>query len=373
MFLPTIFFLALLAASGFAPARADYQQKAEQETDYIQSHFYDAPAERYRPSYPVNPKALPYDFMWGNGIQLSVVVAAAGRNPNKYHPLLYAFADGLEKYYWDPQAPVPGFNAWCSGPGGTDKYYDDNAWVAISFTEAYKNTHDPIFLKRARATQAFVLSGWDDTLGGGIYWKLDHQSKNTCSNAPVAAAAARLSYLTGDKDQLAWALKIRTWVDRKLQDRDGLYWDGMNKQGKVEKTKWSYNTALIIQTDLWLYALQHRPADLAEARRLADAGLAAWTDPATGSLQKTEDSTRFTVYFCEALLRLYDVTRDRKYLAAVQRQAAYGYSHVRDPQGGYWDNWKAVSHRPDEPKTLIENAAVARLFWLLAPYPDPNP
>ena len=100
------------------------------------------------------------------------------------------------KAYWDPAAPVPGYNAWCSGPGGTDKYYDDNAWVAMDFVEAYKSTHDPLFLQKAFATQRFVLSGWDDRLGGGLYWKLDHQGKNTCSNAPAAAAALSLSQAT---------------------------------------------------------------------------------------------------------------------------------------------------------------------------------
>ena len=314
----------LLALAGLAPARADYQQKAEQATDYIQSHFYDAAAERYRAAVPADPKALPYDFMWANGVQLSVLVAAAQRDPKKYRTALYDFSDGLQKYYWDPQAPVPGFNAWCSGPGGTDKYYDDNAWVAISYTEAYGSTHDPIFLQRARATQHFVLSGWDDAVGGGIYWKLDHQGKATCVNAPAAVAALRLNYLTGDKDQLAWATKIRAWLNGTLQDKDGLYWDNINLKGRVEKTKWSYNTALMIQADLWLYALQHRRADLVEAKRLADAGLTAWTNPATGSLQKTESSTRFTVYFCEALLRLYDAT--------PQSQV----SGCRPPPGGLW-------------------------------------
>jgi len=365
--------IAMVLLTGMAPAFADYQKKAEEVTDYIQTHFYDAAAKRYRPSFPVDPKALPYDFMWANGVQYSAVVAAARWNPAKYRKLLTDFSDGMESGYWDPQAPVPGFNAYCSGPGGTDKYYDDNAWLAISFAEAYKNTHDPIFLKRALETQKFVLSGWDETLGEGIFWKLDHQSKNTCSNSPTAAAALHLVQLTGDKDQLAWALKIRKWLGGKLQDTDGLYWDCVTTQGKIEKTKWSYNTAMVIQADLLLYQPQHQPADLREARRMADAGLAYWTDPATGSLQKTENSPRFTVYFCEALLRLYDQTNDKKYVDAVRRHADHGYRVARDPQGGYWDNWKDGSHRPDERKSLIENAAAARLFWLLVPYSDPNP
>lgn len=107
---------------------------------------------------------------------------------------------------------------------------------------------------------------------------------------------------------------------------------------------------------------------------MADAGLARWTDPATGSFQGTENSPRFTIYFSEALLRLYDQTKDKKYLDAVRRQADHGYRFARDAKdGGYWDNWKDGSHRPGEAKSLIENAAAARLFWLLVPYSDSNP
>src|SRR5687768_8709233 len=119
---------ALLALALVSPASANYKQKAEEQTDYIQKNFYVPSAKRYRPSFPVNPKELPYDFMWGNGVQFSALVGAARHNPAKYKSILYDFREGLQTY-WDPIAPVPGFNAYCSGPGGNDKYYDDNQWL----------------------------------------------------------------------------------------------------------------------------------------------------------------------------------------------------------------------------------------------------
>ncbi|BDI29857.1 hypothetical protein CCAX7_19080 [Capsulimonas corticalis] len=353
----------LLTAS---PARADYRQKAEEQTDYIQSHFYDAKTFRYHPSVPLDPKALPYDFMWANGVQFTVLAAAAREDPKKYKSVLYEFTHGLESY-WDPAVAVPGYNAYCSGPNGTDKYYDDNEWLVLGLVEAYQSTHNPGFLNKARATQKFVLSGWDDTLGGGVFWKLDHKSKNSCSNTPASAAAMRLYQVGGDKDQLAWAIKIRDWAKSKLQAPNGLYWDNINLDGKIEKTQFTYNTALAIRTDILLYQTQHDKAALDEARRMADAGLAAWTDPSNGSLHKTEKSALFTHLFAESLLRLYDVTHDIKYLNAVRSEAAFAYKYIRDPEGGYWSE---ADHKPDDRKKLIENASAARLFWLLTPYPE---
>ncbi len=359
--------LGLLTGS----ANADYRQKAEEATDYIQSHFYDSAAHRYRPSYPVAPKSLPYELMWGNGVQFTVLAAAAKENPAKYQPVLADFADGLQGY-WDSTAPVPAYNAYCSGPGGTDKYYDDNEWMVLGFTEAYENTGDARYLQLARDTQKFVLSGWDDKLGGGIYWKVDHKTKNTCSNAPAAAAALRLAQVGGPEDagQVTWAENIKEWTDRTLEDSDGLYWDDIDLSGKMSWNKYTYNTALMIRTDVLLYQLRHDPADLAAARRSADAGLAAWTDPATGSLQKTENAPRFTHLFCESLLRLYDVTQDVRYLNAVRREASFVSHYVRDPAGGYRDDWTTAPPQPGARKLLIESASAARLFWLLAPYPD---
>ncbi|MBC8136465.1 MAG: AGE family epimerase/isomerase, partial [Fibrella sp.] len=260
--------------------------------------------------------------------------------------------------------------AYCSGPNGTDKYYDDNQWIVLADLEAFEATRDRSFLREAWATQKFVLSGWDEKLGGGIYWDLKHQTKNTCSNAPAAASALRLYQLTKDKEQLKWAIKIRDWVKANLRDEDGLYWDNMRLDGNIEKTKWSYNTALMIRTDVLFYQLTGDKASLVSARQSADTGLAAWTDPATGSLHKTDASPIFTHLFCEALLRLYDVTKDKKYLEAAQKEADFSYRFARDPKGGYWNDWNAKEHPADERKKLIVNASAARLFWLLAPYPE---
>ena len=349
--------------------RADYRQKAEEATDYVQEHFYDAASKRYHGNYPMKPGDLEFVTMWGCGVQLAVLADATREDPRKYKRLLYDFTEGLQTY-WDPQGPVPGYNAYCSGPGGADKYYDDNEWIVLDFVNAYEATKDPTFLKRANDTQTFVLSGWDDKLGGGIYWKLDHKSKNTCSNGPAAAAALRIAQANKDKNQVEWAERIRTWTNAALQDSDGLYWDNIDLDKKVEKSKWSYNTALMIWTNVLLYQTKKDAAYLAEARRLADASLARWTDPDTGSLHKSEDSPLFTHLLCESLLRLYDVGRDVKYLNAVRREASFAYRYARDPQGGYRDHWKKDNKGPEERKQLILSASAARLFWLLSPYKD---
>lgn len=358
---------ALCLGLASIPARANYRAKATVQTDWIQSNYFDAKAGLYRAAFPADPKGLPYEVMWGNGVQFSALAGATHYDPAKYRPILDAFATGMEKY-WDAAAPVPGYDAWFSSPDGDDKYYDDNQWLTLGYAEAYRVTRDPKYLDWARKTHRFALSGLDDKLGGGIYWYQNKKtSKNTCSNAPAAAGALAL-YELGEKPQLAQAQQIVSWTTSRLQDpADDLFWDNISLDGKVEKTKWSYNTALMIRSNLGLWRATKQPKYLQEARREGDASLSYWTDPATGGFK---DSARFNHLLSEALLQLFEATHNIKYLNAVRRDADFAFRYVRDSGGGYWNDWKIKPHSADERKTLIENASVARLFWLLAPYAD---
>ena len=351
------------------PAGANYRTKAIDATNFIQRSYYDQNEGLYRPAVPINPKALPFDLMWGNGVQLSALVGAEKWEPERYGAVLSRFSNGLRRYF-DTNVPLSGFDAYFSSPGNADKYYDDNAWVVLGLTEAYRNTKDPNYLKWAQQTQTFVQSGWDDKLGGGIYWhQQDLKSKNTCSNAPAIVGALALYDATGDKTNIHWARKTYDWTRAHLQDpTDGLFWDNMNLDGKIEKTKWTYNTALMIRAGLGLWRATKDAHYLAEARREADASLTRWVDPESGAFA---DDARFNHLFAEALLQTFEATQDLKYLNAVRRNADFGYRQVRDVRdGGYFNSWNAINRPNDERKDLIQNAAVAREFWLLVPYPD---
>ena len=356
----------LMVAPGIA--RANYREKAAAQTDWVQAHFYDADAKLYHATTPNDPKALPYDFMWANGVQFSSLVGATRYEPTKYRPILDDFASGLRRY-WDKDAPIPGFDAYFSSPDGDDKYYDDNAWLVLGFNEAANVTGEKKYADWARETQNFVLSGYDDKLGGGIYWhQQKKESKNTCINAPAAASAVELYERSHDPKDLATAKDLYNWTCANLQDKDGLFWDNINLKGEVQDHKWTYNTALMIRTNIGLWKATKDPKYLKEARRVSDASIAYFADPVTGAFM---DNARFNHLMSEALLQTYQATKDVKYLNAVRRDADFAYRVVRDTQGGgYWNDWKAKDHAPDERKTLIENASVARLYWLLVPYAD---
>lgn len=346
-----------------------YRKRAEAAQEYIQRNLWDASAHRYHPAAPRDPKALPWDFMWGNGVAFSALVGGMRQDPPKYRPITAAFFDGMNGY-WDKDAPIPAYDAYLASPDGDDKYYDDNAWMVLTFAEAYSLTKDRRYLDRAVATMRYVLSGWDERLGGGIYWRQDKKSKNTCSNGPSATAALALADHLNATHYVGWAKRIVEWTNKNLQTPEGTFWDNLNLEGRIEKTQWTYNTALMLRANLGLYRHTKDKAYLAEAQRQARASEKQFVNPQTGAFK---DDALFSHLLVEAYLDLYAETKEAYLLNRARANAAFVTKHVLDPtDGGYWEKWNIVPDRKEARKKMIANAGVARMFWLLAPYPDEN-
>jgi hypothetical protein len=73
-------------------------------------------------------------FNWGVGVLLSAMNAAARHDP-EWKKELARFVEAT-RAYWNPLGPVPGYDV-LPGAKPVDRYYDDNAWMAIALVEAY--------------------------------------------------------------------------------------------------------------------------------------------------------------------------------------------------------------------------------------------
>ncbi len=288
------------------------------------------------------------EFMWGNGVMFSALAAAARNEPGTYRPIMDRFFSAMDRY-WDSKAPVPGYEPAPTRGNGHDKYYDDNQWMVISFMEAYDLTRDAKYLDRARETLKFSLSGWDETLGGGIWWHEKHKGdgKNTCANAPAAVGCLRVGRFREREEKVLWARKIVAWTTEHLQDKDALFFDNKHAtDGKVDQRKFTYNSALMIRANLGLYRETKDAKFLAEAKRI-DAACASFVNPKTDAYR---DSPKFTHLLVEADLELHRATGDSEILLRARRNG-----------DAAWAKWKS-----SPPKDLIEQASIARMLWLLS-------
>ncbi|WP_395092651.1 glycoside hydrolase family 76 protein [Armatimonas sp.] len=333
-----------------------WRERAQATTDYCLKSFWDEQAKKFRPATPTDPRALPWEFMWGNGVAFSMLVGAGDK------ARMATFFEG-QQGYWDTRALIPGYDAYLSSPGNSDKYYDDNAWMVLTFIEAYEKTGEKKYLLRATEALRFVLSGWDGKLGGGIYWREDLKSKNTCSNGPSAMAALAVARHLNPRYYIAWAQRITDWANGRLQDADGLFFDNCDLGGKIERTKWTYNAALMLRTNLSLWKVTGEKHYLIEANRIAVASEKVFVEPST---QAFRDEANFSHLLVEAFLELYQETKAPYLRARAEACGNFTWTHLRDSDGGHWTKWRMEKDRKQMRKTLMDNASVARLYWLLA-------
>jgi uncharacterized protein YyaL (SSP411 family) len=350
-----LYFAVGLTAAADSPSSqpSDHHgAQARQVMDYIQKTFWD-PAKGI---YTKTAQDRTPDYVWREAAAFSALVGAARHEPQTYRPILALFFRGLEAY-WDAKVPIPAYEPSPTRGNGHDKYYDDNAWLVITFLEGYELTGDLAYFTRARETGRFVLSGWDEKLGGGIWWHQSHKddSKNACANGPAAVGFLYLARLGPANEAGLWlnaARKTVDWTVAKLQAADGLFDDRIVvTTGEVKHGKLTYNSALMLRADLGLYRQTARSDYLGHAKRIGKA--AEWfCDKQTGVYR---DPLKWSQFMVEADLDLYRATGDEDLLRRARANA-----------DAYYASWSKQA-----PADMMSNVATARILWLLADMETP--
>jgi mannose/cellobiose epimerase-like protein (N-acyl-D-glucosamine 2-epimerase family) len=359
---------ALLPRFAVAQTRPDFKTWGLSAMAQIEQEYRLPARSLYADSFrPADKRPSGPAFMWACGVQLTALAAAARADKPHYLPLLRQYITGLD-VYWSKADPVPGYDV-LPGPKSPDRYYDDNEWVALALLEAYELTGDPADLDRAEKTFKFVMSGEDALLGGGLYWhEQEKKSKNTCSNGPAIVAALRLYGVTHRAAYLDTAKRLYVWTNAHLQDTDGLYWDNVKLDGQVEKTKFTYNTALMLRADALFYGITREKTYLDEAERVAKASEVHWFRKETGALG---DSGMFAHHLCEAFFALAQQDNDPHWRDIVTRALVFVQEKGRDTDGHYNDRWDRADPQKRDKVGLLGQASVARAFLFAAEQPSP--
>jgi len=280
--------------------------------------------------YAERPDRKQPAFNWGVGVMLSALNAAA-KADEKYGPWLREYADATRVYWNDGGYDV------LPAPKPRDRYYDDNAWMALALKETHDVLGDDKYLDWANDALTFALKG--EAKGGGIYWReSDRASRNTCSCAPTAAACFALGKSGKAKELFDWTLKH-------LQDpTDGLFWDSLGNSGRIDKTKWTYNTALMIRTAHDLKS--------PETSRLVASSRKKWLRDG-----KIHDPGRFS----HLLLENWIVSDGMKneYLDLLSR-----IREARNAKGHYPSHWGQL--KVDANPEILDQAAFARACFIVA-------
>ena len=342
-------------------------------------------------TYPINPetqvtylaegseqkKGQEVSFLWPYSGMLSGCVSLyKTTGDTKYRDILEKqILPGLE-LYWDNIRELFCYQSYPMFNGKSDRFYDDNDWLAIDFCDYYALTKEPKYLEKAEALHAYIYSGWSEELGGGIFWcEQQRVSKNTCSNAPATVLCMKLYELTKKPEYLEWAKKTYAWTKENLCDTtDYVYWDNIALNGKIATQKYTYNSGQMIQAGVLLYKETGDESYLADAQRTAKGSFDHFTSmqnlPNGKAIRFYTSSPWFNVIMFRGLKALYEVDGNALYVNTMADNARYAWKNTRDENGLLGDDWSGLKNKKH--KWLLDNACMLELFSEMSGLPKTN-
>lgn len=258
-------------------------------------------------------------------------------------------------------------------------YYDDEAWWALAWIDAYKLTQKVEYLKMAETIFADLTTGWSDNMSnGGIFWKKNPQVyKNSIANNLFALTAIRLYHQTQNKTYAEWFEKEVDWYLNTglFNTENNLIEDGLDdKTGEPNRGGYyTYNqgVAIAVLTEMYLYKQDQKYLDLAEKlvqgafkNMVTDKGILCErnTDIAAGN-----DGVQFKGIFMRHLGFLYNVTKKEAYKDFILKNAdciiANNYDAASKSFGCYWYGpFKAVKTAANSSalECILEAEAIMR-------------
>jgi Glycosyl hydrolase family 76 len=327
----------------------------------------------------------PYAYLWPYSWALIATIDLAGvaRHLLQHIDPEAAIADrlsGLARYWDGRRKAYASYVTPPLGPGG-DLFFDDNAWVGLALVQLHRmrgavtidGSWGPLrrirkptqALARAGQLHMFAVAKWGTCnrgeVVGGLPW-VDaewNRDRGTGANAGHAELGVQLAELTGEdglvgSSETVGAVRLFEWVTTNLRDpRDGLYWDKFLGDGRLDRTKWSYNQAVMLGASALLYRRTGEERYRARGREIADAVLE--------HMDLTRQPPSFKCMLCRNLLLLASVTGDETYPRAMDAYAEWAWTTVRVGETTLFPFDGA-----DKPVTLFDQAAMVQINALLA-------
>jgi predicted alpha-1,6-mannanase (GH76 family) len=239
-------------------------------------------------------------------------------------------------------------------PNFLNEYWDDEGWWALAWAGAYELTHEARYLEMADQIFVDMTKGWDDTCGGGIWWRKDKHYKNAIANELFLSVAATLANLTKDPHQRAsyldWAQREWQWFAASgMINPENLVNDGLDSACQNNhRNTWTYNQGVILG-GLSALAKQTGDAKLLErAQSIASAAISQLADK-DGILHDScepsrcgNDAVQFKGIFVRNLATLNAAAPDPRFRRFLQTNAERIWQ-VADPDHRFGVVWSGPS------------------------------
>ncbi len=230
-------------------------------------------------------------------------------------------------------------------------FNDDDGWWALAWIKAYDLTGETRYLEAAKTIFRSMAQSWDNTCGGGIWWKKDRTYKNAITNALFLSVAVRLHLRSSTAEEKAnyldWANRTWAWWQQTgMINGENLVNDGLDDRCRNNgKTTWTYNQGVILGGLVDLYRATGDRSLVQQAEAIADAALlhlapkGILQEPCEAQNDCGNDGPQFKGIFIRNLAYLYQTVPKPTYREFILRNAnAIWANRNADNQFGLqWD------------------------------------
>ncbi len=341
---PALLLAALLSLNVTCRAQTERLHHIHQN---IKNVFYEPATGLYKETNDAARNEKPHSYLW----PLCALVQAANEMEVLEPKVSYLkpVLQTIQQYY-NTNPPAPGYQAYVTKEMTDTRFYDDNQWIAIACLDAYERTKQKSYLDTAELIYKFMLTGYDQQGGGGIYWKEDDKTtKNTCSNGPGVLIALQLYKLKKNPKNLQTALELYRWTNQHLQAPSGVYYDAVKLPSmKIDSAIYTYNTGTMLQSSVLLYKLTKEEHYLKEAKRVAEAAKKHFFRK-----NRFPENYWFNVVLMRGYSELFSVDHDPQYLRLFARDAERIWQEEKDQQ-------HLIG--PRKWKSLIDQSAMLEMY-----------
>uniref|UniRef100_A0A914VAG9 Glycoside hydrolase family 76 protein n=2 Tax=Plectus sambesii TaxID=2011161 RepID=A0A914VAG9_9BILA len=250
---------------------------------------------------------------------------------------------------------------------------DDAAWAGIALLKAYRKSPSRFYLAGAMDVFAQLVTFWDSTCNGGVWWNLKRTYKNAITNELFLVLAIDLYEQTHEVSYFDWAIRAYNWfMASGMLNSDNLINDGLTDDcANNGQTTWTYNQGVILGGLAGLARIQPQNASvyLGLADRIARAVVAHLTmNSADGRailkepVVHSSDGEQFKGVYMRYLGQLLTATTDASAKAAYARfileNADYVWNSVRNNDSEVAAVWIGQRHQPPWLDAIAQTSAV---------------
>jgi rhamnogalacturonyl hydrolase YesR len=293
-------------------------------------------------------KENPHSWLWPLCAYIQASNEMEVLEPGKQYML--PVEEAIDQYYSN-KPPYPAYQDYVVKERLSGRFYDDNQWIAIAYLDAYNRNHNTKYLQVSEMICRFMLGGLDTVAGGGMYWKEgDKTTKNTCSNGPGVLVLLQLYKITHKAEYLKTALGVYQWTNKHLQSPEGTYWDNIQTSTlKIGKAIFTYNTGTMLQSNVLLYQITKDKKYLAEAERIAKAG----RDYFFKNGRLPNGNYWFNAVMLRGYAELYKIDSNKAWIDFYEQDADAIWNTERDANNMLG---------PNTSKKLIDQAAMIEIY-----------